>query len=333
MSKKATTQPPAAAANTGVVLRMVKEGALIGLVAVCVYLLMTLLSYDPGDPGWSRTGDNARVHNAGGPAGAWLADVFFSLFGFLAYLFPLMLGYRAWLIFRDRAQPISFDPVLLGLRVVGLILVMVAGTGLAVLHEGLGNTALPFSDGGILGASVSEAVTAAFSREGGTLLLLATFLFGLTIFVDLSWLALMDTLGHWALSAWRGMGERISQWRSKRAEHQQTAKAHKVRREVIEKRVEEQAKRVPPTIAEPIKKPQPSVRVQKERQASLFDADTPLIGELPPISLLDPADKRSDKAYSKESLEGMSRLLELKLKDFGIEIEVVAVQPGPVVTR
>jgi len=39
------------------------------------------------------------------------------------------------------------------------------------------------------------------------------------------------------------------------------------------------------------------------------------------------------RGYSAEALEGMSRLLEIKLKDFGIEAEVVEVQPGPVVTR
>src|SRR5690606_22064638 len=36
---------------------------------------------------------------------------------------------------------------------------------------------------------------------------------------------------------------------------------------------------------------------------------------------------------SAEDLEKMSRLVELKLADFGIQVEVVAVQPGPVVTR
>ena len=314
-------------------LRIVREGALIGLLAVCVFLLLALFSYDAGDPGWSRTGENARIHNAGGPAGAWLADVFFSLFGFLAYLFPLMMGYRAWLIFRDRAQPLVFDPVLVGLRVVGLILVMVAGTGLAVLHSGVESAGMPFSDGGILGTSVAEAVAGAFSLVGGTLLLLAVFLFGLTIFTDLSWLNLMDEIGRLVLTAWRALVSRWQAWWAARAERRQATSAHKVRREVIEKRVEEQAKRMPPTISEPPKKTKPSVRVQKERQASLFDADSPLIGELPPISLLDPADKHSDKAFSKESLEAMSKLLELKLKDFGIDIEVVSVQPGPVVTR
>ena len=72
-----------------------REGAFIGMSAVCLYLLLSLASYTPDDPGWSATGSTDYVSNAGGPAGAWLADVFFSLIGYLAYLFPLMLAWRA----------------------------------------------------------------------------------------------------------------------------------------------------------------------------------------------------------------------------------------------
>ncbi|WP_049722122.1 DNA translocase FtsK [Gilvimarinus polysaccharolyticus] len=335
MSKKSTNKAPVSRPEASkLILTIVREGALIGLVAVCVFVLLTLFTYDAGDPGWSRTGDNTRVGNAGGPAGAWLADVCFSLFGYLAFLFPLMLGYRAWLIFRDRAHPATFDPVLLGLRTIGLVLVMVAGSGLAVLRVGGREGALPFYDGGILGLAVADSVAGAFSHTGGTLLLFAVFLFGLTIFTDLSWLKLMDDIGRWTLQLSRKIGEGWVDWRSRRTAKREIKVQQHQRREVIATRKKEEAKRVPPTITEPVKKkPVESARVQKERQASLFDKDAPVVGELPPISLLDPADVRSDKGFSKESLEAMSKLLELKLKDFGITIEVVSVQPGPVVTR
>jgi len=335
LSKKNTRQAKLDRPESStLILTIVREGALIGLVAVCLFVLLTLFTYDAGDPGWSRTGDNARVGNAGGPAGAWLADVFFSLFGYLAFLFPFMLGYRAWLVFRDRAHPAAFDPVLLGLRCIGLVLVMVAGTGLAVLHIGGQESALPFSDGGILGVSVAGSVAGAFSHTGGTLLLLAVFFFGLTIFTDLSWLKLMDDIGHWTLQLSRKTAELWSNWRRKRSELHAAKVQKNQRREFIETQKKQQSKRVPPTITEPLKKkPALSARVQKERQVSLFDKDAPVVGELPAVSLLDPADEHSDKSFSKESLEAMSRLLELKLKDFGITIEVVAVLPGPVVTR
>ncbi len=63
-----------ASASFGV--RIVREGALIGLAVVCLYLLLALFSYDGNDPGWSSTGSNSQIANAGGPTGAWLADVF-----------------------------------------------------------------------------------------------------------------------------------------------------------------------------------------------------------------------------------------------------------------
>ena len=53
--------------------------------------------------------------------------------------------------------------------------------------------------------------------------------------------------------------------------------------------------------------------------------------ELPPLALLDEA-RRSGKGYTKEQLDELSRQVEIKLADFGVSVQVVAVHPGPVVT-
>ncbi|WP_304504213.1 DNA translocase FtsK [Pseudomaricurvus albidus] len=317
--------------DRGVPLRVLKEGALIGLVALCLYILMALVTYSPTDPGWSRTATGDTLQNAGGVFGAWLADVFYSLFGYMAFLFPLLIAYRAWLVFRDRARPVPFDAVVAGLRFVGFVLVMLAATALASMYYGLESESLPFSNGGILGSSVASGVEAAFSYTGGTLLLLAVFLFGMTVFTDLSWLALMDGIGRFTLDSIEKIGSRWRTYQQNRVEKQKVQKVQKERKIAVERQVEKQKERKPPKISEPIKKAKPSPRIEKEKQKSLFD--TQVVGELPPINLLDPADKSSGKGYSKESLEGMSRLLELKLKDFNVEAEVVSVLPGPVVTR
>jgi len=333
-SSKASKTAPAGQADSALV-RIIKEGALIGLAAVSVYLMLALVTYDPGDPGWSHTGENTRIRNAGGPAGAWLADIFLSLFGYLAYLFPVMLGYRAWQVFRDRSRGVGFDWLMIGLRSIGLVLVMVAGTGIASMHYPDGAT-LPFSNGGLLGASVAGGVEGAFSYTGGTLVLLAIFLFGITIFTDLSWLWLMDETGRLTLLLVDKARTGFQHWQHRRAERKAAREAQQHRRQAVEKQAVREAKRVPPTISEPVKKAPPKPPGKPAaRQASLFEnKDTgPAEGDLPSLNLLDPADPHSDKAYSKESLEAMSRMLEMKLKDFGIEVEVVSVQPGPVVTR
>jgi S-DNA-T family DNA segregation ATPase FtsK/SpoIIIE len=315
-------------------LRIVKEGMLIGLAVVCLYLLLAMFSYDVADPGWSRTGENRSIQNLGGPFGAWVSDVFFSLFGYLAYLFPVMLAYRTWLVFRERTYQKEIDWLLIGLRCVGLVLVMVAGTGIAAMHYSGGDSVLPYSNGGLLGGGISELATEALSYTGGTLVLLALFLFGMTIFTDLSWFAVMDELGRMTLLLLSKTQEKWVHYQRARHEDKLASNAQQHRREVVAQHAKVEAKRIPPVITEPPKKIAPSPRVQKEKQASLFESfDSTAVGALPALGLLDPADKRSDKGYSKESLEAMSKLLELKLKDFSIDIEVVSVQPGPVVTR
>ncbi|HBX72103.1 MAG TPA: cell division protein FtsK, partial [Halieaceae bacterium] len=79
-----------------------REGAFIGVSAACLYVLLALVTYSPRDPGWSATGSGTRILNAGGPTGAWVADVAFSLVGFAAYLLPLLLAYRALVILLQR---------------------------------------------------------------------------------------------------------------------------------------------------------------------------------------------------------------------------------------
>lgn len=181
--------------------KMLREGLLILLATACVFLLMSLYTYSQRDPGWSSTGLNEVLVNAGGPFGAWLADIFFSLFGLAAYLFPIMLVYQVGLLLRNRDQ-LMIDPVLLGLRFVGLCLVMVASTGLTVQHQGSHSGTMPFSDGGILGATIGQVADTAFGETGGVVVLFSLGLFGLTIFVDISWFAVLEKIGGLTLKGW-----------------------------------------------------------------------------------------------------------------------------------
>ena len=90
--------------------------------------------------------------------------------------------------------------------------------------------------------------------------------------------------------------------------------------------------RVAPEIRLPEKRKEPQgERLQREKQGALFNAAGGTT--LPPLGLLDMADKSKQRGYSAEALEAMSRLLEIKLRDFGVEAKVVSVFPGPVITR
>lgn len=307
-----------------------REGAFIGVSAICAYLLLALFTYSATDPGWSATGSGARLQNAGGITGAWLADVFFSLVGFAAYLFPLLLAYRALIILLERHKGKSFDWMMFGIRSLGLVLVMIAGTTLSAMTD-QGGSGLPQGSGGILGQAIGSAFTTAFSQVGSRLILLSVFLFGMTIFTDISWLKLMERIGFWAMSLVTGARARLQKLIENRHTKRELAKVQEARKVVITKHVEKEKKRVPPKIKSLISQAEKSERVEKERQQPLFDA--PVSGELPQFDLLDPAEHDPARGYSKEALEALSKLLELKLADFGVIAEVVAVYPGPVVTR
>lgn len=333
MSKSAVKASEEMVEHISTVTRIVREGVLIGLMLACAYIALALLTYSTNDPGWSRTGAGGAIENAGGPAGAWLSDVFFSFFGNIAYLFPLMLAYQVIVQLRDRSG-LSLDPLILLLRFVGFCLVMVAATGIAVMQYGMQSEGLPFSAGGYLGLEIATSVEASFGYLGGSLLLLAILLFGLTIFVEISWFVVMDSIGALVLRGADNARARFTLWRREAAERKQAKQAVKARREAAKVHVEKGKTRKPLKIEPP--KPSVSVvsaRSEREKQQSLQFDDSPPVGTLPPLNLLDPADAKSDKGYSEESLEAMSRLLELKLKDFNVIAEVVAVLPGPVVTR
>ncbi len=314
---------------------ILREGALIGWLVICVYLLIALATYSPADPGWSHTGSREGIHNAGGPAGAWLADVLYSLFGYMAYLFPPLLALRAWNVFRThRGEAETFDWVVFALRFVGLTLVMVSATALAAMHHGGAEVDLPagVGIGGRLGDILGEAVTSGFSHVGGSLILVAVFLFGVTIFTDLSWMGLIDALGRYTLNTLDWIQGRIAHYQRRWQERREAAAAQVSRQRKVEKKTKKRATRKEPEIRPPAAQPEPGPRAEREKQVPLFD-DAPVSGELPALSLLDEPDTHSQRGYSRESLEGMSRLLELKLQDFGISVEVVEVQPGPVITR
>jgi S-DNA-T family DNA segregation ATPase FtsK/SpoIIIE len=308
------------------VTRGLREGALLLLGAIALFLLVSLASYNPADPGWSNSGAVSRIYNAGGLIGAWLADVLLYLLGYLAYLFPVMVGYSGWLVYRGRTPAGGIDLHVLAIRWAGFLMTVVAGAALAALEAGSAQGDLPAGAGGVLGNVVANGLVDVVSPVGATLFLLALFLTGVTLFTGISWLAVMDLTGRYALRAFDWLYARASRIPEQLA----ARKARTEREEVIRASQKKAAKRKPVRIEPVIRQPEKSERKERERQVPLFDP--PPNTELPPLSLLDDA-RPSEAGYSASALEAMSRLVEMKLLDFNIEVEVVGVNPGPVITR
>ncbi|MEX0372289.1 DNA translocase FtsK [Spiribacter roseus] len=319
--------------------RVLREAALLLLMAVAGFLMLSLLTYTPADPGWSQSGPTRGVGNAGGVVGAYWADLSLYLFGYLAYLFSVLLGLLATLVYRWQRRDGAVHWGIIGVRVAGFVITLLAGAAVARLHiEPVAGT-VPLSSGGVLGNLVGDWGREAFSFTGATLLALAVFLAGVTLFTGLSWISLMDRLGQLVLAQGKYLlalqGALQSGITALRSAGSRQAARYAERRRDRQRQKPAIAAPAPasPAPAAPAPKPAPARAASGNRaeQRQLFETPPPNGGH-PPVSLLD-SPQAEQPGYSHEALEAMSRLVETKLGDFGVEVEVVAVQPGPVITR
>lgn len=332
-AKNKNTNPPIAKH----IHRGLREGALYLLIAVAIVLMLALLTYDSRDPGWSHVGPREYAENLVGPVGAWFADVFLYWFGYMAFLVPVMVAYSAWLIIRKRTADDRFDRHLFAVRWTGFIVMVVSGCGLAGMHIAVDAGALPGQlAGGVLGREIGNAGLAnAMNVVGATVVLWAFFLASITLFTGVSWLYVIDFTGKYSLRLHAWVTQRWQQFMEKRTEQKQEQKVKQERKQMFEvvQKKEEKRKAVTPKLKiEPKIKPEKRVseREFKEQQIPLFSGEAGT--ELPGLSLLDDP-REQEFGYSAEALEALSRLLEIKLGDFNISAEVVAVMPGPVITR
>ena len=310
----------------GRVAHLLREGAGLFVLALALLLLLALVSYDSGDPGWSHTGTHGTVNNLGGAAGAWFADLLFYLLGYLAFLVPPMIGWSGWLVLRGEIRHGQTDWSLLAVRWAGFLLTVGAGCALAAMH--FTAQALPQRAGGVMGETLAGVLAPEFGVVGSTLVLMAVFLGGLSLATGLSWLTVMDWLGQGAVQGTSAAARWLR--RAREAGAAQRARRQREAAVAAERRREKRKKRKAPRIEPAAPPPEPGVRAEREKQIPLLELPTD--AELPPLSLLDPP-RSEGSGYTESALEAMSRLVELKLRDFGVEVEVEAVHPGPVITR
>jgi S-DNA-T family DNA segregation ATPase FtsK/SpoIIIE len=310
---------------TAAVTRGLRESAVLAIGVVALVMLIALVTYHREDAGFSSTGGAEHaVGNGIGHFGAWLSDILFFLFGRPAYLFPIMLGVACFVMFRQRDDEEGRTRYNTAVRIGGFTLMLFASCGLATLHWNPGM--LRESAGGVVGQFIGGGLADNFNFLGATLFMLTAWMAGVSLAFGVSWLTIVDRIG---AAFWGAIG-----WvRARQSKAQDVAvgiEAKKARVEAAKVEEKKAAARPKPRIEAPAPVVEKSERVEKERQVPMFDSGK--AGELPPLQLLDDPPARVS-GYSQEALEAMSRLVELKLKDFGVDVEVVAVQPGPVVTR
>ncbi|MCP5325805.1 MAG: DNA translocase FtsK 4TM domain-containing protein [Oceanospirillaceae bacterium] len=350
-----------------------REGGALLLCLLALFGLLALLSYHPQDGGWRGSSDGMNIRNWGGVLGAFVADVLFSFVGYMAYLVPLLPLYH---LLRRYWTNVELENHWGGFywRLFGFTLILLSGAALSGFHD-VRDTLLPYGTGGIIGQSMASWFGAQIGGVGASLFFFAVFLFGLTVFGDISWLGTMDAIGAYILrlidEKWgeKNGATRVAEpLRGPRVEPVALRdEVLPVRREPVidvdidedesdEPLIPELTQVVPPTLKKPAdippvrpvappvavmppvilddKKPVVIQPFEKKSagpatvQGSLFKTDG-----LPDLSLLNRSSKAQSGGFSAENLEDMSRLLERKLLDFGVKVEVVAVNPGPVITR
>lgn len=326
-----------------------REGLLLLAVALSLFLLLALVTYHRSDPGWSHFLAVKHIANAGGRAGAWLSDFCLYLCGYFAYLFPLILCYGAWLFYRsaEHTQSTVARALMISTRCVAFIFLLLAGSGLASLHLDVSSNRLPFHPGGIVGHLVGVALLNSFNAIGATLILSATFLIALTLFTGVSWFRLIEKTGAACMAASRWLFEVV--WYTDWPMHLERLQA--VKNVWLDKLRSRSKKEKPLKKIEPDMEEAPAAIQAAARMAGVIKADADLDEannnvvrkrkslrasrrfSIPKLSLLDAIEKNKNPGLSREELEQCSRLVEMRLKDFGVEVSVTAVYPGPVVTR
>ncbi|TCV93147.1 DNA translocase FtsK [Luteibacter rhizovicinus] len=304
--------------------RRLREAGALLLLPLALYLLVCLISYNDQDPSWGHMGQAERATNFGGAVGANIANLLRYIFGLVSYCFPLLLLALGVQVLRHRGER-DVAPWEPSLRLIGFVFFFITGPALVYLN--LHFPVLPEGPGGIVGKWVGSGVLRAFGDTGAPLLLLAIFLVAVTLATGLSWFRLMDTTGQGVVRFGGWFGGKM-----RKAPDVMAARTARAEREVVKKaEAVKQARREPVRIETPAPMVVKSERATRETQIPLFTGPS-VQGEIPPLSLLDEAPPQGP-GYSEETLEVLSRQVELKLKDFRIEAKVVGVYPGPVITR
>jgi S-DNA-T family DNA segregation ATPase FtsK/SpoIIIE len=309
--------------------------------ALAAWLTLVLATWNAADPAWSHSvgRDAEHLHNRGGVIGAYLADILLYLFGFSAWWWVILLVHRVRAGYlrlaaqlRTRGEPETLARVRWE-QGIGFFVALLGSVGLEAYRLSSLGLQLPgrmdynSGAGGVIGHVWSGFLAQSVGFAGSTIILIAMIVIGSSLFFGFSWMTVAEKVG--AALEWVML--KFSTIRTARQDRRAGQVAQAVRHEQVEakheKTVHEQPIRIEPAIVQV----QKSERLQREKQQTLF-IEPVAPGDLPALSLLDQPEPTFE-TVSAETIEFTSRLIEKKLADFGVEVQVIAAQAGPVITR
>ncbi len=318
---------------------LLREARWILFAALAAWLTLVLATWSSTDPGWSHSTQSSVLHNRGGIIGAYLSDILLYLFGFSAWWWVILLLHRVRAGYfrlanqiRARGEPETLARVRWE-QGIGFFMALAGSVGLEAHRLGSfgmqlpGRTDTTTGAGGVIGNTWSNFLSQAVGFSGTTMILLALIVIGSSLFFGFSWLNLAERLGGWLEVIFFS----VRNFRIARQDRRAGEVAKAVRHEQVEAKYEKIVHEHPVRIEPAMVAVPKSDRAQKEKQQTLFVEPTHA-GDLPALSLLDPPPPPIE-TVSDETIEFTSRLIEKKLADFGVQVQVVAAQAGPVITR
>lgn len=353
--------------NSGLQQRLLEVFFIVSLVC-SVYLLLSLWTFSLSSiEGFKATGP---LYNAGGRAGAYVSKYFFYTLGYSSYLLPFALSYAAFLLLKSW-ETLQDKWLSIVVNFIGVCFIILSLCGISSLIGLTFTQHLPKTGGGLIGLFIAKGLFSAFSLVGSLIILLGLSLMGLTLITKVSWLTFVESIGCMVSFIFAYLSSKLLLFRrflsqlfnkikfsklfSPKPKSIQTpiipmSPAPKLDNlkitpktriaEPVEPLVDERLEEEVAAFSKddffgtPPEKPtkiQVSERYQKDKQQTLFKNKSQ--GTLPSLSLLSKAKTSQTKRVTHEELERQSRDVEQKLLDFGVEVKVVAVHPGPVITR
>jgi len=345
-----------------------REVGVVVLTGLAAFVLLALATYSPFDSAWTYSSSHSEVRNLVGSSGAYTADILLYLLGRIAFVIPALLILFGVRLLVRRGEDFVWERA--ALRLAGALVTLSCLATLLALHWPAGD--LPAGVGGVIGTAFADAGLPLFHWVGLTLLLVTVLLVAAQATLGFSWFEVLESVGRTVVAACGSLLALFelgrNRWDSFRDERKALAMEREKQRiagsvpggsgysakpavtpantalsfnrstaadsSSTQKAaanaavpVVTAAKAVAPKTA-----PAPQVSVPSAARKIKRPAGKPK-GELPGLELLDEADNDPSLGRSEESLQTMARLLEMRLKDFNIDGEVVGILPGPVVTR
>ena len=311
---------------------------LFGLV-ITIYLAISLASFSMDDPAWSRSvPKSSDVANLGGLFGAYLSDVGYYLFGLSFWWWIAASCVFLYKNFRPMKKQENHKPYNHGVAALALFLLLVCSPIIEhFLFDNALSESLPVGAGGLVGLLAGSGLAWLLGKSGSLLIMLVMLLLSISLLAQVSWLEVMAKSGSHMGGLFGNLMKKLSQFQNKKED---------VRTEALEtqntRRMVKEAKTITATPVAPLagsssnrKTVAVSVAPPPKIQTSLFDDTEPKNnGEYhkPNINLLC-MPSEEPVAVNPDELQQTAELIEAKLAEFGIGVQVVSATSGPVITR